>query len=168
MRERDKRMEIINEELFDICEKFEEEGRVFYKELANHVSEPLIKDFLLIISKEEAKHKEHFKKILEEKGSRKYGWEDKPDVNILADKIFKLSLFSELNWNSEKLEGDKVVKTALGFAKNYEEQSIEFYATLIKNCDDLETKDLLIDLKCEEKVHLYYIQHLIENFPDEY
>ena len=161
-------MEIKNEELLDICIKSEEEGQMFYKEMANHVSEPLIKDFLLIISREEAKHEEHFKKIMEEKGSRKYGWEDKPDVNILVDKIFKQGLFSELNWNPEKLEGDEVIKIALGFAKKYEDLSIEFYATLIKHCDDLKTKALLIDLKCEEKVHLYYIQHLIENFPYEY
>ncbi len=168
MRERGKRMEIKNEELLDICVKSEEEGRVFYKELANHVSEPVVKDFLLIISKEEAKHKEHFKKILEEKGSQKYGWEDAPDLHKLVDKNCKQGLFSELNWNLEKFEGGEVIKIALGFAKKYEELSIEFYATLIKNCDDLETKALLIDLECEEKVHLYYIQHLIENFPYEH
>lgn len=161
-------MEIKNEELLDICLKSEEGGRVFYRELANHVSEPVIKDSLLILSKEEAKHKEYFNKILEEKGSRKYGWEDKPELYKLLDKNFKQGFFSELNWSSEKLEGDEVIKIALGFAKKYEEQSIEFYATLTKNCDDLETKDLLLDLECDERVHLYYIQHLIENFPYEY
>jgi len=163
-----KRMEIINEKLLNICLKFEDEGRVFYKELANHVSEPVVKDSLLIISEEEAKHKEYFKKILENKGNRKYGWEDKPDLHKLLDKKFKQGLLYELNWNLKKLEGVEVIKIALGLARKYEVLSIEFYATLIKNCDDLETKDLLIDLKCEEKVHLYYIQHLIENFPDEY
>ena len=161
-------MEIKNEELLNICVNFEEEGRVFYKELANHVSEPVIKDYLLIISKDEAKHKEHFKKILEEKGSRKYGWEDKPDLHKLVDKNFKQGLFPELNWNVEKFERGEVIKIALGFAKKYEELSIEFYATLIKNCDDLETKVLLVDLECEEKAHLCYIQQLIENFPYEH
>ncbi len=161
-------MEIKNKELLNICVKFEEEGQVFYKELANHVSEPVIKDYLLIISKEEAKHKEHFKKILEEKGSRKYGWEDKPDLHKLVDKNFKQGLFPKLNWNVEKFERGEVIKIALGFAKKYEELSIEFYATLIKNCDDLETKVLLVDLECEEKAHLCYIQQLIENFPYEH
>ena len=161
-------MEIKNEELLNICVKFKEEGRVFYKELANHVSEPVIKDYLLIISKDEAEHKEHFKKILEEKGSRKYGWEDKPDLHKLVDKNFKQGLFPKLNWNVEKFERGEVIKIALGFAKKYEELSIEFYATLIKNCDDLETKVLLVDLECEEKAHLCYIQQLIENFPYEH
>jgi rubrerythrin len=161
-------MEIKNEELRNICVKFEEEGRVFYKELAKHVSEPMIQDFLIIISKEEAKHKEYFKKFLDEKGDRKYGWEDKPDLHKLVDKNFKQDLFPKLDWDLEKFEGDEVIKIALGFAKKYEELSIELYATLIKNCDDLETKALLADLECEEKVHLYYIQRLIENFPCEY
>ena len=162
-------MEIKNEELFNICVKFEEEGRVFYKELANHVSEPVIKDYLLNISKDEAKHKEHFKKIsYGGKLSRKYGWEDKPDLHKLVDKNFKQGLFPKLNWNVGKFEGGEVIKIALGFAKKYEELSIEFYATLIKNCDDLETKVLLVDLECEEKAHLCYIQQLIENFPYEH
>jgi len=165
MRERDKRMEIKNEELLGICIKFEEEGRVFYKELANHVSEPVAKDFFLSISGEEAKHKEYFNKILEEKGSRKYGWEDKPGLRKLIDKNFQQGLFPELNWNLESVYGGETFRIAFGFAKKYEELSIEFYSTLIQNCDDLETKVLLIDLECEEKVHLYYIQHLIENFP---
>jgi rubrerythrin len=161
-------MEIKNKELLDLCEKFEEEGRVFYEELANHVSEPVIKDFLLIISKEETKHKEYFKKILKDKGSRKYGWEDEPDLHKLVDKKFKQGLLPELNWDLEKFEGGEVIKIALGFAKKYEELSIEFYTTLIKNCDDLRARALLIDLECEEKVHLYYIQHLIGNFSYEY
>ena len=168
MGKRDKRMEIKNKELLEICVKFEEEGRMFYEELANCVSEPLVKDFLRIIYMEEAKHKEHFKKILEESGSRKYGWEDKPELYKLVDKKLKQDLFSELNWRLEKFEGGEIFKIALGFAKEYEELSIELYAILIKNCDDLETKALLIDLECEEKVHLYYIQHLIENFPYEH
>jgi rubrerythrin len=168
MRERGKRMEIKNEELLNIFANFEEEGRVFYKELANYVSEPVVKDYLLIISKEEAKHKEHFKEIMEGKGSRKNGWEYMPDLHKLADKNFKQGLFPKLNWNLEKFERGEVIKIAFGFAKKYEELSIEFYATLIKNCDDLETKILWIDLECEEKAHLCYIQQLIGNFPYEY
>jgi len=88
-------MEIKNEELLDICIKFEEEGRMFYEELVCCVSEPLIKDFLQIIHMEEAKHKEYFKEILKERGSRKYGWEDKPELYKLMDKKFKQDLFYE-------------------------------------------------------------------------
>ena len=161
-------MEIKNKELLDICIKFEEEGRIFYEELANCVSEPVIKDFLLIIYKEEAKHKEYFKKILEERGSRKFGWEDNPELYKFVDRKFKQDLFSKLNWSLEKFEGGEIFRVALGFAKKYEELSIELYATLINNCDDLEIKARLSDMECEEKTHLYYIQHLIRDFPYEH
>ncbi len=161
-------MEIKNEELLNICVKFKEEGRVFYKELANHVSEPVIKDYLLIISKDEAKHKEHFKKILEEKGTRKYGWEDKPGLREMIDNNFKHGLFPKLNKLVEKFPGGVGIEIGIEFAKEFEELSIEFYRILRKNCDDLEPKALLIDLECEEKAHLCYIQQLIENFPYEH
>ena len=127
----------------------------------------MIKDYLLIISKEEAKHEKLFKKILEEKGSRKYGWEDKPDLHRLVEKNFKQDLLPRLNEILEKFPGDEGIKIALKFAKKYEELSIELYAILIKNCEDLETKALLIELECGEKAHLCYIQQLIWNFPYE-
>ena len=158
-------MEIKNEELLNICVKIGEEGQAFYKELANHVSEPVIKEYLLIISKEEAKHEKIFKKILEEKESRKYGWENKPGLHKFIDKNFKQGLFPKLNEILEKFPEGEDIKNALEFAKNCEELSIEFYATLRKNCDDIETKILLIDLECEEKAHLSYIQQLISNYP---
>ena len=158
-------MDIKNEELLNICVKIEEEGQIFYKELANHVSEPVVKDYLLIISREEAKHENRFKKILEEKGSRNYGWEDKPDLHKLIDKNFKQGVFPKLNEILEKFPGCEGIEIALEFAKKCEELSIEFYATLRKNCDDLETKTLLIDLECEEKAHRAYIQQLIRDFP---
>jgi len=160
-------MEIKNEELLNICVKIEEEGQVFYKELANYVSDPMVRDYLLIISKEEAKHENRFKKILEEKGSRKYGWEDKPELHELIDNNFKHGLFPKLNEIVEKFPGGVGIEIALEFAKECEELSIKFYATLRKNCDDLEAKILLIDLECEEKAHRAYIKQLIQDFPHE-
>jgi len=161
-------MEINNKELRNICVKTEEEAQVFYKELANLVSEPVIKNYLLIISKEEAKQEKLFKKILEEKGNRKYGWEDKPDLHKLVEKNCEQVLLPKLNEILEKFSGGEGIKIALKFAKKYEELSIEFYATLIKNCDDWNTKALLIDLESEEKAHLCYIQQLIWSFPYEH
>jgi rubrerythrin len=81
-------MEIKNEELLNICVKIEKEGQVFNKELANHISDPVVKDYLLIVSEEKAQHENHFKKVLKEKRSHKYGWEDSPDLHSLVDKNF--------------------------------------------------------------------------------
>jgi rubrerythrin len=161
-------MEIKNLKLLNTCVKIEEEGQVFYKELAIHVSEPVIKDYLLMISEQEAKHEKLFKKFLEEKGNQKYGWEDKPDLHILVEQNFEQGFFPKLNEIFEKFPGGEGIKIALEFAKKYEEQSIEFYATLIKNCDDWNAKALLIDLESEEKAHLCYIQQLIWSFPYEH
>jgi len=160
-------MKIKNEELLNICVKIEEEGQVFYRELANHVSSPVIKDYLSIISRDEYKHEDRFKKMLKEKGNRKYGWEGKPDLHNFIDKNLKQSLFPKLNGILEKYPGGEGIKIALEFAENGEKLSIEFYATLRKNCDDSEIKALLIDLESEEKAHLSYIQQLIQNFPYE-
>jgi rubrerythrin len=125
----------------------------------------VIKEYLLFISKEEVKHEKQFKKILEEKGIRKYGWENKPGLHKFIDKNFKQGLLPKLNEILENFPKGEDIKNALRFAKKCEEQSIEFYGILRTNCDDIETKTLLIDSECEGKAHLFYIQQLISNYP---
>jgi len=62
--------------------------------------------------------------------------------------------------NLSKFEG---VHKALTIALRCEEVAVEFYRTLRKNCEDFETKALLIPLESEEKHHCDFIQTLIKH-----
>ena len=56
-------MDITNEELLAVSTKIEREGKVFYSELAKHVEDEAVKDFLNVMSREEAQHEKQFHKL---------------------------------------------------------------------------------------------------------
>lgn len=163
----DKGMEIKNRELLEIFVEMEQEGQAFYKELANHISDPVVKEFILFMCAEEAGHEDRFKKILEKKGGRKYGWEDNLALRELIDKHIKEGLFPKLDGILERLPKLEGILKALDYALKAEKRAVEFYESLRKSCDDLETEIILIEMESEEKSHRDYIQNLIQDLKKE-
>ena len=155
-------MKVSNKELLDISIKIEREAQAFYKELASYISEPMISNYLLLMAKDEAHHEKQFESILEEKEGKKYGWENSATLRELIDKHLKPGLFPPLAGMLKNLSKFEGVQKALTISLRCEEIAVEFYGTLRKNCEDFETKVLLIPLESEEKHHCDFIQTLIK------
>ncbi|NIQ02411.1 MAG: hypothetical protein GWM98_20155, partial [Nitrospinaceae bacterium] len=90
-------MKISNQELIELSTKIEREGKTFYKELANHVPDPEVKDFLLLMSREEAQHEIEFKKMLDAKGQKHYGWEENKSLRQLVNTYYQTDIFPRLD-----------------------------------------------------------------------
>ena len=159
-----KELEIKNREVLELFVKFVQEGQTLYKNLANYISDPMIKDSLLFMAAEEVQHEIQFKTILEEQRDRKYGWEDNHDFRELIDKHFQQDIFPKLNEILEHLPNFEGLQKALDFALKYEERVIELYATLRKCCMNYETKRLMIEMESDGKNHCDYIQKLIHKW----
>ncbi len=157
-------MKVSNKELLDISIKIEREAQAFYKELANHISDLFIKNYLLLMAKDEAHHEKQFEIILGEKGDQKYGWENSAALRELIDKHLKPGLFPPLGGLLENLPRFEGVHKALTISLRCEEIAVEFYGTLRKNCEDFETKTLLSTLEAEEKSHCDFIQAAIDHW----
>ncbi len=151
-------MKVSNKELLEISTNIEREAQAFYEELASHVSEPMISNYLLLMAKDEAHHEKQFESILEEKEGKKYGWENSSALRELIDKHLKPGLFPPLKGVLKNLSKFEGVQKALIVAQKGEELAVKFYGTLRKNCEDFETKTLLITLESEEKSHCDFIQ----------
>ncbi len=156
-------MKVSNKELLDISVNIEREAQAFYKELANHISDPFAKSYLLLMAKDEAHHEKQFESILEEKEGKKYGWENSSALRELIDKHLKPGPFPPLGGVLENLPRFEGVHKALTISLRCEEIAVEFYGVLRKNCEDFETKALLIPLESEEKHHCDFIQTLIKH-----
>lgn len=156
-------MEVGNRELLEISTKIEQEGQAFYKQLATHISDLMVKNFLLQMAKDEAEHENHFKDIFDKKGGRKYGWENNSHLRELINERFKPGIFPNLDDIRNQWPGFEGIQRALEFALQAEVLAVEFYATLRKNCSDLATKCLMIELENEEKSHRDYIRKLIRD-----
>jgi rubrerythrin len=155
-------MKVSNKELLEISVNIEREAQAFYEELASHISEPMISNYLLLMAKDEAHHEKQFESILGEKGGQKYGWENSAALRELIDKHLKPGLFPPLEGVLKNLSKFEGVQKALTIAQKCEELAVKFYGTLRENCEDFETKALLITLESEEKHHCDFIQTLIK------
>ncbi len=56
------------------------------------------------------------------------------------------------------------VQKALTITQKCEELAVKFYETLMENCEDFETKSLLMTLVVEEKSHCDFIQAAINHW----
>ncbi len=157
-------MEVSNKELLDISVNIERETQAFYKELASHISDRIINNYLLLMAKDEARHEKQFESILGEKGSLEYGWENSAALRELIDKHLKPGLFPPLVGVLKNLSKFEGIQKALTISKKCEELTVKFYGTLRKYCNDFETKTLLSTLEAEEKSHCDFIQVAINHW----
>ncbi len=154
-------MKVSNKELLDISINIEREAQAFYEELATRIPDLFVKNYLLLMAKDEAHHEKQFESILGEKGGQKYGWENSSALRELIDKHLKPGLFPPVEGILKNLSQFEGVHKALTISQKCEELAVKFYGTLRENCEDFETKSLLITLEAEEKSHCDFIQAAI-------
>ncbi len=157
-------MKVSNKELLEISVNIEREAQAFYKELANHIADPFVKSYLLLMAKDEAHHEKQFESILGEKGDQKYGWETSTVLRELIDKHLKPGLFPPLGGMLKNLSEFEGVQKALTIAQKNEELAVKFYGALRENCEDFETKAILMTLESEEKSHCDFIRAAINHW----
>lgn len=157
-------MNISNIELLGLSTKIESEGKTFYEALANHIDDPEVKEFLLLMAREEASHEIQFKKLLDEKGGNQYGWEKDPNLRDLIDTHFQTDIFPQIDEVFDQLPKFKGIKKALDFAVEAEKISCEFYGLLQESCTDIETKTFMVLLEKIEQEHLERVELLRERY----
>jgi len=157
-------MEISNQELLEISLKIERDGRIFYEELSKFIEDSTIKEFILVMAREEVQHEKQFKKMLEDKGGSAYGWENQSELRQLIDNRFQTDIFPNLDEIFQQLPKFQGIQKALEFAIETEKVSSEFYGLLRETCRDYEVKTLLILLEKAEHEHLQRVQALKEHY----
>ena len=147
-------MNITNQELLGISLKIERDGKRFYSELAEKVSDPKVSEFFQIMAKEEALHENQFKNLIESKNIDRYGWESDIMLRKFIDKEFKTDIFPSTKEVMAQLPKTEGIEKALELAMNAERIVGEFFRLLHNSCDDIEIKTLLTILEKSEYEHL--------------
>ena len=147
-------MDITNQELLEISLKIEREGKRFYSEMADSVSDPKVKDFFWLMSREEALHEKQFKRIIESKGHQRNGWENDSNLRDFIDNEFQTDIFPPIQEVIQQLPSIGGIEKALDFAMEAERIVGEFFRLLHNSCDDIEIKTLLTVLEKSEAEHL--------------
>jgi rubrerythrin len=157
-------MNIHNKELLVLSTKIEGEGKSFYVALAEHIDDPEVKEFLLLMAREEASHETQFKKLLDEKGDNQYGWENDPELRSLINTHFQTDIFPQVDEIFEQLPNFQGIMKAMDFAVEAEKISCEFYGLLQESCTDIETKTFMVLLEKIEQEHLERVESLRDRY----
>ena len=104
--------------------------------------------------KEEIQHEKLFRIMLEEKGEKNYGWEDKKELHDFIGEHFKTDIFPPLEDIIQKDSIFKSLQKAVDFAVEAELVAVEFYSLLGDFCEDLEAKTSILLLEQAEKEHV--------------
>lgn len=161
-------MDITNQELLEISLKIECEGKRFYSELAETVTDPKVRDFFSLMAREEALHEKQFKRLIESKSNKLLGWEQNPSVREFIDREFQTDIFPPTKDVFDQLPTIGGIQKALDFAMDAERIVGEFFKLLHDSCDDIEIKTLLTILEKSESEHLERVKSFRTRFMTDY
>ena len=157
-------MDINNEELLEISIKLERDGNRFYTELAKGVQDPVLKDFLKLMAREEAQHEKQFRDLLDSKKGKKLGWENNSSLRCFIDHEFQTDIFPSIKETLKELPNLGGMRKALDIAVESERITGEFFRLLHSTCNDIEIKTLLTMLEKIEAKHLEMVLSLKKRF----
>jgi len=149
---------ITTSELLELSIKIEREGQRFYNELAGYVKDPIVKEFLIHMAKEEATHESQFKKLIEEIDNSEWGGDE--NLKKLVAEKFQTDIFPKIDEVLDRLPKFKDLERAFDFAIESEKVSAEFYRILGNACKDIELKTKLLQLEKAELDHCDKVEYL--------
>jgi rubrerythrin len=123
-----------------------------------------VKEFLLLMAREEANHEIQFRKLLDEKGDNQYGWENDPNLRNLLNTHFQTDIFPQVDEIFEQLPKFQGILKAMNFAVEAEKISCEFYGLLQESCADIEIKTFMVMLEKIEQEHLERVELLRDRY----
>lgn len=157
-------MDITNQELLELSTRIEREGLEFYTKLAELIPDPEVKEVLDLLAREETTHETQFKKLLDQKGDRSFGWENSEPLRNIINHHYQTDIFPKPEEFFEHIPQLEGIRKAFDYALEVEKTSAEFYGLLQEVCSDLETKTLILLLEKAEREHITRIQALREKY----
>jgi len=155
---------ITNQELLGISLKIERDGKRFYSELAENITDKKVSEFFRLMAQEEALHENQFKQIIESNDIIRYGWEEDLTLRNFIDKEFKTDIFPPTKEVLNQLKKIGGINKALDLAMDAERIVGEFFRLLHNSCDDIEIKTLLTILEKAEREHLERVRSFKSKF----
>jgi len=157
-------MNITNQELLEISLKIERDGKRFYSELANKVTDPKVSEFFQLMAREEALHEKQFKRLIESKNLERYGWEENHSLRKFIDTEFQTDIFPSAKEVIDQIPTIGGIEKALDVAMDAERIVGEFFRLLHDSCDDIEIKTVLTILEKSECEHLERVKSFKSKF----
>jgi|TARA_B100000315_G_C14529539_1_gene565478 rubrerythrin len=137
--------------IFELAIKTEEEGEIYYRNLAKRTTNPEFKRVLHWLADDEARHRDFFKAMMEGKSPEILDSDLLKNVKVVFEKMAE----SKENFDFLPSEVDIYRK-----AQQLEKDTMDFYLKTARDTDDHKQKDLLIQMAKEEEKHYVLLDNI--------
>lgn len=147
-----------SDEVLRLAINIEENGKRFYKEMADREKNEKIRSLLLVLVQEEIKHKEIFEEILSRLKNKEIVETTQEEYSTYISALSRECILTEEVVEEKIKEGFKSPERLLDFALNLEKNSIIFYThikeNIFKDIDEIEK------ILHEERKHFVMISEM--------
>lgn len=148
------------EEILEIAIKIEEEGAIFYEDLANRTKNKEAIEIYRYLSGEEKEHIAVFKSIYKDLTGR--GFEkafDEEEANLFLHSLVENRVFKDSKDIKRFLEDTREEFSIIELAIQIEKDTILYYYEILEGLEDKE-KNLVKEIINQEKTHVYRLNNL--------
>lgn len=158
------------DEVLQIAEEIERNGKAFYAAAAAIASETKSKELFLELAEWEGRHQQTFANIRKNEGRDDSGalLLDPEQEEVKYLKAFaEGKIFSSLNSPASLAdESNHNQLTLLSFAIEREKDSVVFYTAISRSLQDSHTRDIVDKIVGEEISHIRYLTTILQNLSD--
>jgi rubrerythrin len=143
--------------ILDYAMQMELDGQAYYKESAQAMPRPELKEILLTLAEEEVKHYQFFKKLKEQGATAAQAIIEATPSSALKVK----NVFRQLVDNGQTTLYGEDVRAVWQKALEVEEKAVKLYRAEAEKESDAVRKQLLHQIADEEKNHVYLVDNML-------
>jgi rubrerythrin len=154
-------------EIFDVAIKIEENGKRFYDQSREIITDPEVKKLFEELGQEEVKHKEKFQALKSQLPSGSGActvFDPNHELNLYINMMADQHVFTADGSVETKLAGIKDAKDALKLAVEFEKDSVIFFLSMQDATEGAKDKEFIGTLVKEEQEHLRRLSLELKRF----
>jgi rubrerythrin len=136
--------------IFEYAMKLEKDGEKYYRELADKINSPGIKNILIMLADDEVKHYNIFKNMSE-----------KTEPSMQETEVLKKSRNILTKMQGKEIEPNIGEKEMYRKAQDLEKKTQDFYEKKSSEVHDAAQKKLFLKIAEEEKRHYFLLENII-------
>ncbi|MBF0550156.1 MAG: ferritin family protein [Deltaproteobacteria bacterium] len=144
-------------EVFQMAIEIEENGKVFYDQAGQKITDPQVKALFAALAQEEVTHKAKFISLKDKLPADATGqtvYDPENEINQYLKMMADLNVFRTDKRVADQVAGIKGAADAVHLAMQFEKDSIVFFLTMQDSTEEPQGRQLIGQLVKEEQQHL--------------
>ncbi|MBF0525628.1 MAG: ferritin family protein [Deltaproteobacteria bacterium] len=144
-------------EVFQMAIEIEENGKAFYDQAGQKITDPQVKELFAALAQEEVSHKARFISLKDKLPATAAGqtvYDPEKEIDLYLKMMADLNVFRTDKKMADQVAGIKSAADAVHLAMQFEKDSIIFFLTMQDDTEEAQGRQLIGQLVKEEQQHL--------------